>query len=125
VTRDAFPRTKGKVELAAPKLDVPLKNARWDLYLPPDYDYAKFSGSMTHEAVDAPAVQVYSSVDYRKQEEGKKVAQKSELRGFLRSARRSLSEGKFKAANEEVNNAARLSRADVDGDAVRELDDLK
>jgi hypothetical protein len=127
VTRDAnaFPRTKGKVELASPKLDVPLKNARWDLYLPPDYDYAKFAGSMAHEAADAPTIQVYSSLEYRKQEEGKKVAQKSELRGFLSSARRSLSEGKFKAANEEFNNAARLNRAEIDGDAVRELDDLK
>jgi hypothetical protein len=125
VTREPFPRTKGRVELISPRLDVPLKNARWDLYLPPDYDYSKFAGSMTHEAADAPTVQVYSSVEYRKQEEGKKVAQKSELLGFLSSARRSLAQGKFKAANEEFNNAARLSRAEADGDAVRELDDLK
>ncbi len=25
-----------------PEFDVPLKNARWEVYLPPDYDYQDF-----------------------------------------------------------------------------------
>ena len=31
-----------------------MKNARWDLYLPPDYDYSRFEGSMTRTS-DADA----------------------------------------------------------------------
>ena len=125
VGSQAFPKTKGDVKLESPKLDVPLKNARWDLYLPPDYDYAKFDGSMTHELVAAPVVQVYSSSDYYRQEQEKKVAKKSEVLSFLSSARRSLSEGKLKGANEEFNNAVRLNRDEVDAVALHEVEQLK
>jgi len=125
VGSQAFRRTKGDVKLESPKLDVPLKNARWDLYLPPDYDYAKFDGSMTHELVAAPVVQVYSSSDYYRQEQEKKVAKKSEVLSFLSSARRSLAEGKLKGANEEFNNAVRLNRDEVDGVALHEVEQLK
>ncbi len=124
VGSQVFPRTKGDVKLDSPKLDVPLKNARWDLYLPPDYDYTKFAGSMTHEVAAAPVVQVYSSSDYYRQEQEKKVAKKSEVLGFLSSARRSLSEGKLKGANDGFNNAVRLND-EVDGDAQREVEQLK
>ncbi len=125
VGRQAFPRGKGNVKLASPKLDVPLKNARWDLYLPPDYNYSAFAGSMAHEASEAPVVQVYSSLEYRKQEDEKKVAKKSDLRSFLSSARSRLAEGKLKVANEEFNNASRYNKDEADGDTLRELAELK
>lgn len=125
VGSQAFPRTKGDVKLETPKLDVPLKNARWDLYLPPDYDYTKFGGSMSYEAAAAPVVQVYSSSDYQRQEQEKKVAKKSEVLSFLSSARRSLSEGKLKGANEEFNSAVRLNRDEGDAAALREVEQLK
>jgi hypothetical protein len=120
-----FPRGKGDVKLVSPKLDVPLKNARWDLYLPPDYAYTKFDGSMTHEAESAPIVQVYSSREYFKQEEAKKLAKKSEVMSFLSNARSRLAEGKLKGASEEFNNAYRLNKDEADGDTLRELEGLK
>ncbi len=124
VSRDKFPRTKGGVKLASPKLDVPMKNARWDLYLPPDYDYAKFEGSMTHEESAAPVVQVYSSTEYLRQESEKKVARQSEVRSSLSKARKGLASGKVSVANEEFGNSKRLN---VDGDleAKRELESLQ
>ncbi len=125
VGRQVFPKSKGDVKLESPKLDVPLKNARWDLYLPPDYDYTKFAGSMTHEIAAEPMVQVYSSSDYYRQEQEKKVAKKSEVLSFLSSARRSLSEGKLKGANEGFNNAVRLNRDEMDGAASKEVEELK
>src|SRR5581483_9482067 len=39
VSSGNFPRTRGKVEMVSPILDVPLKDVRWELFLPPDYDY--------------------------------------------------------------------------------------
>jgi len=125
VGSQAFPRSKGEVKLVSPKLDVPLKNARWDLYLPPDYDYARFDGSMTHEAAVAPVVQVYSSREYFKQEEAKKVAKKSEVMSFLSNARRSLSEGKLKGASDDFSQALRLNKDGADEQTARELDALK
>jgi hypothetical protein len=47
VGEGTFPRRRGAVRLEAPALDVPLKNARWDLYVPPDYRYGSFAGTMT------------------------------------------------------------------------------
>ena len=54
IVPEKFPSGSGDVNLISPRLNVPLNNARWDLYLPPDYDYQKFAGSMIHEAQAAP-----------------------------------------------------------------------
>ena len=70
VGRERFPKTRGGVALASPTLDVPLKNARWDLYLPPDYEYAKFKGSMTRDESGGvePVQQVFSLTEYNRRE---------------------------------------------------------
>ena len=47
------PRTAGAFGLTAPRLDVPLKGARWELFLPPDYSYGGFAGTMSRETADA------------------------------------------------------------------------
>ena len=46
----SVPARAGAVNLVSPTLDVPMKNARWELYLPPDYHYDQFTGTMTREA---------------------------------------------------------------------------
>jgi len=38
-----FPRGSGRFELISPKLDLPLKNARW-IVSAPDYLYSRFGG---------------------------------------------------------------------------------
>lgn len=124
VSAQKFPRTKGDVELISPKLDVPLKNARWELYLPPDYAYTKFQGSMTHEVGVAPVVQVYSSREYFKQENEKKAAKQVEVGNFLSNARKGLASGKLKDANYDYNQALRLDAFD-NKEAKKELDELK
>jgi hypothetical protein len=124
ISADKFPKRRGKVAFASPKLAVPLKNARWEVYLPPDYAYANFEGSMSHEAAAAPVVQVYSSADYLRQEQQKVVEKKAEIQSFLSNARRGLTEGKFKGANVDFNNASRLN-AFADVEANRELESLK
>ena len=57
VSAEKFPRGRGRVEMIAPALDVPLKNANWELYLPPDYRYGNFEGSMTHATSEAPEIE--------------------------------------------------------------------
>jgi len=84
---DRFPGKSGQLRLASPMFDVPVKNARWELYLPPDYDYSRFEGSMSRTADAAtPLVQVYSLAEYNVQqrnvEQQKVAAAKSEIQDF-------------------------------------------
>ncbi|HEY1490051.1 MAG TPA: hypothetical protein VGF90_03335, partial [Verrucomicrobiae bacterium] len=95
VGTSTFPRTRGDIGFTSPQFDVPLKNARWEVYLPPDFDYQKFSGTMTREV--APAVETASSsfsiLDYSRMEQVKKASAKVEVDRDVSEARRQLSEG--------------------------------
>ena len=124
VSAERFPRRKGDVNFISPKLDVPLKNARWELYLPPDYDYGKFAGTMMPAVESEPVVQVYSSTEYYRQEERKKDERQSEVKKFLSKARSGIASGKLKEATEELNQAVRLN-AEVDEVSKRELSEVR
>ena len=106
------------------KLDVPLKNARWELYLPPEYAYTKFEGSMTHEAERRTGrASLFLGRVPRSQEEQKKIARKSSVASFLSKSRRGLAEGKVKEANDELVRQC-VSHVD-DEDTKKELEGLK
>ncbi|HKQ38502.1 MAG TPA: hypothetical protein VJ063_10525, partial [Verrucomicrobiae bacterium] len=121
---ERFPKGKGGVELSSPRLDVPLKNARWDVFLPPDYDYSRFAGTMTHETGFKPEVQVYSATEYQRREVTRDSGRKSDVRLSLDRARNMLSTGKLKDANDDFKQA--LNNA-VEGDVetLREVEVLK
>jgi hypothetical protein len=96
---DKFPKTRGPVALASPKFDVPLKNARWDLYLPPDYEYSRFEGSMSRAADSAlPLVQVYSLAEYNVQQRAQEEQTKADVRNDLKVARDNLKGGNLRQA---------------------------
>ncbi len=116
VNLEKFPRRKGRVDLASPKLDMPLKNARWELYLPPDYEYGKFAGSMTHELEAAPVYKSFSLYDYSRQEDEKKSARKAEVQSFLSNAHQQLASGKVKELNEAYNQTRGGRYYDADAD---------
>ena len=106
-----------------------MKNARWEVYLPPDYDYQDFSGTMTREL--APAVETASSsfsiLDYSRMEQEKKSLAKVELDRDVNEARRQLAGGNVREATEIFNRAKAKFSADKDaGDIVKKLEsDLK
>ena len=107
------------MSLVSPKFDLPLKNARWDLYLPPDYDYSRFEGSMTRTSdATLPMEQVYSLSEYNVQQRAQAGAETSRRwRYGLESARKDLkgatcrrqsaamSRAKFKGANGQADQA--------------------
>jgi hypothetical protein len=126
---NSFPRARGNIGFASPQFDVPLKNVRWEVYLPPDYDYQKFSGTMTREVAPAiePASSSFSILDYSRMEQEKKASAKVEVNRDVSEARRQLSEGNTRVATENFNRAKAKFPADKDtGDLVKQLEsDLK
>jgi prepilin-type processing-associated H-X9-DG protein len=107
VGTNAFPRDRGNLGFASPKFDVPLKNARWDVYLPPDYDYQSFSGTMTREIAPAPETwsSSFSILDYSRMEQAKKMSAKVEVDRDVSEARRQLAGGNMREASATFNRA--------------------
>jgi hypothetical protein len=120
-----FPRAGGSVELASPRLDVPLKDAHWELYLPPEYEYDKFGGSMSYERADlAPISQDFTLAEYKRQEAAKEASFEAEAVDFIRQARNDIASGTYN--NQSVNRLNYFnSRALQNDAAARELKQLE
>jgi hypothetical protein len=119
-----FPRRNGPVSLDSPKFDVPLKNARWELYLPPDYDYQDFSGTMTREvAMAQPSSSSFSLLDYTRME---KVSKETDIAGRKRDvseAQRQLAGGNLREATANFKRAKGKIYSGKDEDAdVKQLE---
>ena len=129
VGTNAFPRDRGSIGFASPKFDVPLKNARWDVYLPPDYNYQSFSGTMTREIASAPETwsSSFSSLDYSLMEQAKKASAKVEVDRDVSEARRQLAGGNTREASATFNRAKTRLYADKreDGDVQQLEKDLQ
>jgi hypothetical protein len=115
------------VDFASPSLDVPLKNVRWEFYLPADYLYGEFAGTMNYERDTKPTRSAFSLGDYVKAEAHKKKAVLSELSSTLSMARGKLASGQLREATEAYNRARSFSEAsDLKGDEFKSLEkDLK
>ena len=107
VSAETFPRMRGTVALASPAFDVPVKNARWELYLPSDYGYGKFAGTMTHEAAAAPVYHSFTLSEYSVAETKNKRVREREVSSSLDQARRKLSIGKLEDASKAYSQARR------------------
>jgi prepilin-type processing-associated H-X9-DG protein len=129
VGTNSFPRDRGSLGFASPKFDVPLKNARWDVYLPPDYDYQNFSGTMTREIAPAPETlsSSFSILDYSRMEQAKKASAKVEVDRDVNEARRQLAGGNMREASATFNRAKTRLYADkkADGDVQQLEKDLQ
>ena len=102
VATNAFPVTQGKVNLVSPTLDVPFKNARWELYLPPDYRYDEFTGTMSRE-VGAAEASSFSFLDYSQRESAAKAEAWKRLQSEISNAKKMLAEGNVKGAQNFYN----------------------
>ncbi len=106
IGNDSFPTHRGTLSLFSPRFDVPLKNARWDLYLPPDYEYSRFAGSMSRSSdADIPMLQSFSLSEYKQQELAQEQEQTMKLRYGLKEARDNLSGGNLREALGSFNRA--------------------
>ena len=131
--QNQFPRGQGQVNLVSPTLDVPMKNARWELYLPPDYHYDQFTGTMTREAgvtlatiaADLPAQIEESSFsvwDYSKRESDAKAEADKGLKSEIYNAKKKLAEGNVKEA---ANYFSRTKNRSGNNDGDRETKEVE
>jgi type II secretory pathway pseudopilin PulG len=129
VGTNIFPKARGEVGFTSPKFDVPLKNAHWEVYLPPDYNYEILrGGTMTREVAAAqPWSASFSLLDYSRMEQQNKASAKTEMRRDVSEARQQLAGGNVREATANFSRAKAKFAADKDADAeVKKLgDDLK
>jgi hypothetical protein len=97
----AFPARRGTVELATPSFDAPVKDAAWDLYLPPGYDYGGFGGSMLHapEAAGERRALMFSMGEYLESEGMKKAARVAQIDAKIKAAEQKLQSSDLKDVN--------------------------
>jgi len=100
-----FPQNRGPVDLVSPRLDLPLKNTRWEVFLPPDYRYSDFGGTMTRAAAGVAEAASFSLFDYSRKESENKAVLAKQLKSELASAQQKLSSGKVREAMADYNRA--------------------
>ena len=99
-----FPHSHGSAEFVSPKFDVPLKNAHWELFLPPDYDYQDFRGTMNRELAAAqPSPVSFSLLDYSRMEKASKDLAEAEVKRDVSEAQRQLAGGNVREAAANFN----------------------
>jgi len=125
VGAEPFPRISGPVSLASPSLDVPVKNARWELYLPPDYGYGRFGGTMTRELEAAPVYASYTLSEYSRAEDRTKKARELEASSSVNEVREKLSRGRLDEANKAYNLARRYRLEGEQEEIVKLEKDLR
>jgi hypothetical protein len=130
VSADKFPKRRGTVKLETPALDIPLKNARWELFLPPDYTYSKFEGSMKHDlAVVAQALAnpnvFFSFQDYAQVEGDNRAKRFKESASSMSAARSNIVGGKLNDAVRALGNLKNNWNEDDNGAKREEVKKLE
>ena len=96
VGEDPFPKNSGAFLLESPRLDIPLKEAHWEVFLPPDYNYDRFAGTMNYEGADYTAmVQDFTLAAYNRQENEQRQVADAEAAETLDKVRRGVAMGRF------------------------------
>jgi len=111
-------RFRGRMSMKTPSLDVPLKNARWDLYLPADYRYSRFEGTMAHEAAATPHYVTFTASDYERADRDNKMNVEREITTAISNVRSKLAGGKLKEAAVMMNNLRQIGDRTYAGNAA-------
>jgi hypothetical protein len=123
VDTNSFPRNRGTVGFVSPRLDVPLKNARWELFLPPDYRYSDFSGTMARETAGGNfSVSSFSLSEYTEKERVTKAAAIADAKKDVSGAWNKLEKGNLREASVEYNRAKVKSAIGGENDETKQLE---
>ena len=124
-----FPKRSARVNIQSPGIDVPLKNAQWEFYLPPDYRYDHFEGTMkpTLDLAEAPVPvqQMFSMTDYIQAETKNREARDEEVVSSLSNARSQLAGGNATDAYNSYSRAKGKLAGKAGWDKKDELKELE
>lgn len=95
-----------------PEFDLPLNNVTWDLYLPEEFNYDDFSGSLDYVGRDHIPIPVFSMSEYDAMTQQKKVGKKNIARQWLFKANKLSKTGNRQEANDAFRNAANYALND-------------
>jgi type II secretory pathway pseudopilin PulG len=119
VSGGTFPTGHGKVGLLSPSLDVPIKSAQWEVYVPGDHTYAKFAGTMARGETEAgPVARQFTTESYVEEENRQSNALVQRRTSDLSLARSKLALGDNKAA---VRNYYKARTEGDEDERLREL----
>lgn len=99
VTVTGFPEKAGDVKLVSPGFGVPLKEAQWEFYLPPDYDYSEFAGTMRQEEVERKTLWKFSFDLYNSFESKRARKDRLLVVNNLKNVRGNIASGDVAEAN--------------------------
>jgi hypothetical protein len=120
-----FPRKRGQVGFDSPRFNVPLKSAHWEIYLPPDYDYRNFEGTMAREIAGSPTADSatsFSILEYSRMEKANQESAKAEWKRDVSNAQRQLAGGNVREATVNFSRA-RVNYYNKESDAdVKKLE---
>jgi hypothetical protein len=105
VTEGPFAARGGFMELVSPAVDLPLKNARWELYLPTGYGYDHFGGSMSHEQGAARILGAFSLAEYSQAESQQRRNLREQFSNSVLDARNKLASGRVEDAGKALGMA--------------------
>lgn len=97
-----------------PQFELPLNNVSWDLYLPEEYEYSDFSGSLDYAGGRLIPIPIKSMQEYDNENRKKSVIKKDKARQWLFKANELAQTGKQQEANDAFRNAANYALNDAE-----------
>jgi len=104
---------------------VPIQNARWDLYLPADYGYRQFGGTMTREVDMAPVYRSFTLTEYQQVEQDNRKNRDQEASSSIDDALSKIKSGRLDEANKAYQVARRYGLKSGKGEAVQLEQELR
>ncbi len=105
-------------KINGPRMNLPLNNIQWSMYMPPNFRYHKFDGTMNHkETSGAPVIVKYNAQQYKSavQHEASINIQKAEE--VLQQGERYAQAGQQIQAKQAFEQAMNYSQGDFDFNA--------
>ncbi|HCE43766.1 MAG TPA: hypothetical protein DET40_09475 [Lentisphaeria bacterium] len=97
-----------------PSFNLPLRNVSWNLYLPKDFEYSKFRGTLDYFDREMAGLTYINLEDYDKGNERYNSENKKNAKAMLNEANRFAASGKKREAFEYFQSASNLSLNDAE-----------
>jgi hypothetical protein len=95
-----------------PQFDLPLNNVKWDIYLPEEFNYSGFHGSLDYAGKSYIPIPFTDISSYDAEARQRKIGKKEIARRWLNKANFLSKRGRQQEANDAFRNASNLALDD-------------